>query len=90
MILKKLKDELLEIADSDKARVLSRFFKTGKGEYGEGDSFLGITVPAQRKIAKKYQGMPLSDIKKLLYSTTHEHRLVALLILIIQYRKGFS
>jgi 3-methyladenine DNA glycosylase AlkD len=87
-MLKALKNELLEIADPDKAHVLSRFFKTGKGEYGEGDCFLGVTVPAQRRIAEIYQRLSLSDIKKLFCSTTHEHRLVALLILIIQYRKG--
>jgi 3-methyladenine DNA glycosylase AlkD len=86
-MLKALKNELIEIADPDKAKVLSRFFKTGKGEYGEGDVFLGIPVPEQRRIAEKYQGLTVSDIKKLLSSTTHEHRLVALLILIIQYRK---
>lgn len=68
--------------------MLSRFFKTGKGQYGEGDCFLGITVPAQRRIAEKYRGLSVSDIKKLLSSKAHEHRLVALLILIIQYRKG--
>ena len=87
-MLEELKGELLGIADPDKAQVLSRFFKTGKGQYGEGDCFLGVTVPAQRKIAEKYQGLSTSDIKKLLSSTTHEHRLVGLLILIIQYRKG--
>lgn len=86
-MLKALKHELIAIADPDKAKVLSRFFKTGRGEYGEGDCFLGVTVPEQRRIAKKYQGLSVSDIKKLLSSAAHEHRLIALLILIIQYRK---
>jgi 3-methyladenine DNA glycosylase AlkD len=85
---KALKRELAEIADPDKAQVLSRFFKTGKGQYGEGDCFLGVTVPAQRRISEKYKGLSFSNIKKLLSSTIHEHRLIALLILIIQYRKG--
>lgn len=89
-MLKELKHELNEISDPDKADVLSRFFKTGKGQYGEGDCFLGITVPKQRRIAKKYQGLSVTDIKKLLSSTTHEHRLVALLILLMQYRKESS
>ena len=78
---------LQQAADPERAKILSRFFKTGKGQYGEGDVFLGITVPEQRVIAKKYRDLPLKDIEKLLLSETHEHRLVALLILMIQYKK---
>ncbi len=78
---------LQQAADPERAKILSRFFKTGKGQYGEGDVFLGITVPEQRVIAKKYRDLPLKDIEKLLLSEPHEHRLVALLILMIQYKK---
>ena len=86
--LKDVEGELKKLANPEKAKVLSRFFKTGKGDYGEGDIFLGITVPKQRKIAKKYPDLPLNDIRKLLSSKIHEYRLVALLMLIRQYGKA--
>jgi 3-methyladenine DNA glycosylase AlkD len=79
--------DLDKLKDPEKARGLSRFFKTGKGEYGEGDIFLGIPVPLQRKIAKKYPDLSLDNVQRLLSSKMHEHRLVALLILIFQYRR---
>jgi len=83
--LENIKDDLQQLADLEKARVLSRFFKTGKGEYGEGDIFLGIRVPEQRKIAKKYSGLALDDISQLLESNIHEYRLTSLFILILKY-----
>jgi len=86
--LKNIEGELKQLSNPEKAKVLSGFFKTGKGEYGEGDLFLGITVPEQRKIAQKYSELPLKDIRKLLSSKFHEHRLVALLMLIRQYGKA--
>jgi len=75
-----LKAELRAVANPEKASVLSRFFKTGRGEYAEGDRFLGIAVPVQRKIAKKYAGLTLRDIGRLLVNGQHEERLVALFI----------
>ena len=64
------------------------FFKTGPGQYGEGDQFLGITVPDQRKVAQKYKGLSLRDAEKLLKSKWHEVRLTALIILVNQFKKG--
>ena len=80
--------ELRKASDAERAKSLAWFFKTGKGEYGEGDRFCGITVPALRKIASRYRDLKLSDIKKLLGSHIHEHRLVALLILVDQYKRA--
>ena len=87
-LLEKIKDELQVKANPEKAEILSGFFKTGKGEYGEGDVFLGIVVPEQRKISKKYSELPLKNLKGLLSGRIHEHRLVALLILVIKYKKA--
>ncbi len=87
-MLTKLKEDMEKLADLEKAKILSRFFKTGKGQYGEGDIFLGIMVPQQRAIARKYEGLPLKDIRKLLSSKIHEHRLVALLILVNTFKKA--
>jgi 3-methyladenine DNA glycosylase AlkD len=83
-----IKEEMGTVADPEKARLLARFFKTGKGQYGEGDIFLGIMVPGQRRIAKKYATLPLSGIRALLSSRFHEHRLVALFILTARFRKA--
>lgn len=78
--------EIKSKENKDKAQILMRFFKTGKGEYGEGDLFLGIVVPESRKIAKKYGCLALPDIQKLLKNKYHEIRLIALLILVHQYQ----
>lgn len=73
--------------DEKKAKLLSGYFKTGKGEYGEGDIFIGVTVPKERIIAKKYCELSLTEIQKLLNSKIHEYRLTALLILTYQFPK---
>ncbi len=86
--LTQLKKELKELSDPKQAEILQRFFKTGKGEYGEGDIFLGIKVPVQREVANKFGELFLEDIEKLLNSKIHEHRMTALFILIRQYKKG--
>lgn len=74
--------------NAEKAIVLPRFFKTGKGEYGEGDRFLGVTVPNIRLVAKQYSNAPLEVVNRLLDSEWHECRMCALLILVIQYKKA--
>jgi 3-methyladenine DNA glycosylase AlkD len=72
----------------EKAKVLSGFFKTGKGQYGEGDIFFGVTVPRQRDIAKEFRNLPFSEIEKLLTSPYHEARLTGLLILTYAFEKA--
>lgn len=88
MGLTELRNDLKKESNAKQAEVLLRFFKTGKGEYGEGDLFYGIKVPVQRKIAKKYNDIPIGDIQELLNSPVHEERLVSLFILIEQYSRA--
>ena len=80
---------VLEAAgDPEKAAFHRRFFKTGPGEYGEGDRFRGIKVPVLRKLCREYQGLPTSDVIALLRSPYHEDRLLALIILVRQFERG--
>jgi 3-methyladenine DNA glycosylase AlkD len=81
-------EELQSVANPEKAVFLQRFFKTGPGQYAEGDVFLGITVPVVRSIAKANKSMPLPELQKLLESKRHEARLCALLILAEQFGKA--
>jgi 3-methyladenine DNA glycosylase AlkD len=87
-MLDHVKRDLSQLSNPEKAKKISRFFKTGKGQYGEGDIFLGIPVPEQRKVAKRYTDLPLTDLQELLSSRIHEHRLTALLILVAKYGKA--
>lgn len=88
LTLADLQRELAKASDPKRARSLSLFFKTGKGQYGEGDEFCGITVPVLRKIASRFTHLRLADVAKLLRSRVHEHRFAALEILVFQYEAG--
>jgi 3-methyladenine DNA glycosylase AlkD len=80
--------ELLSVANPEKAQFLSRFFKTGKGQYAEGDVMLGIIVPLTRDIVKRCPKLPFSEIQILLDSEYHEAKLAGLLLLMKQYKKA--
>lgn len=80
--------DLNKLKNKEKAKNSSGFFKTKEGQYGYGDKFLGISVPEQRKIAKKYIKISLSEIQKLLKSPIHEHRFTALEILVMKYENA--
>ncbi len=81
-----LKQEIKALADNEIASHSQRFFKTGKGQYGEGDIFLGIRVPNIRQLAKKYHQLSLSDINTILQSKYHEERLLAAIMLVNQFK----
>jgi 3-methyladenine DNA glycosylase AlkD len=86
--MKELDEKIRQKANPSKAKDLQRFFKTGKGEYGEGDVFLGIIVPEQRKIAKEFKDISFNDIQELLNSEIHEKRMIGLFILIDKFKRG--
>jgi 3-methyladenine DNA glycosylase AlkD len=77
-----------EKAKKERAQINQRYFKTGKGEYAEGDRFLGLSVPDTRTLAKEFRETPLEEAEKLLHSEYHELRLLALFIMIWQFKKG--
>jgi 3-methyladenine DNA glycosylase AlkD len=80
--------ELKSLASAKQSANLQRFFKTAPGDYAEGDIFLGVMVPQNRKVAKKYSDLPLSEIKKLIASDYHEVRFCGLLILVNQFERA--
>ncbi|HEY5915694.1 MAG TPA: DNA alkylation repair protein [Verrucomicrobiae bacterium] len=88
MSFRRAHNALLALANPRKAALLQRFFKTGKGEYGEGDRFLGIMVPAVRRLGRDFQQLSLPDIERLLASSFNEERLLAVVILVERYRRG--
>lgn len=88
MTAKQVSQALKAVATPEKAKSSEWFFKSGPGQYGEGDVFVGVTVPEQRQIARQFCDLPLPEIKKLLRSKIHEERLTALFILVIQFGKA--
>ncbi len=96
MTVQEVRAALRQAASPEKAAILARFFKTGPGEYGEGDHFLGVVVPAQRKIVRDYFagrkcpdcGEVLAVVRELLHGECHEERLTGLLILVELYRRS--
>ena len=90
MSIQAMKSELLAAGNATKAKELARFFKTGKGSYGEGDVFIGVTVPVNRAIAKKYLHLSPESLTELLHSEIHELRLAALLCMVEQYKSPHS
>ena len=88
MSLNELRNELKSKANKEKAKLLQGFFKTGQGEYGEGDIFLGVVVPETRKTAIKFKDLPLNSVEELLKSKIHEERLCALLLLVHNYEQA--
>ena len=92
-ITKTITSELQALSNAEKREIFPRFFKAGKGEYGEGDRFLGVTVPNIRAIAKQYKNISLNEIRELMQSEWHEVRLCALLIMVEKSKKkrrGFT
>lgn len=85
-----IKSALARVASPERAKASAWFFKTGPGQYGEGDQFIGVSVPVQRQVAKRFAEVPLTELAKLLASPVHEERLTALLILVGQYQRAAS
>lgn len=83
-----IKNELIALANNSKAVILSSFFQTKKGQYAQGDIFLGVTVPQTREIVASHKNLPLDEIKKLLDSKFHECRFAALILLVNQFTRG--
>src|SRR3989338_2414892 len=82
MTAKDVQHSLRKVANPEKAKFVAGYFKSGKGEYGAGDRFLGITVPVQRTIARQFADLPLTEISQLLKSPVHEDRFTALIVLV--------
>lgn len=83
-----LRQRIASLKNSERAQISLRFFKTGPGQYGEGDRFLGLTVPQTRTLAKTCGDLAQKEVDQLMHSPWHEERLLALFILIAQFKKG--
>lgn len=88
MMLTEVQKETRSLAVPKRAKTSAWFFKTGPGQYGEGDKFLGLTTPQMRVISKKYKDLPLSEVQELIKSSFHEERSIAIQILVLQYPKN--
>lgn len=88
MTAEELKTALGKHAKTEDAAFLGRFFKTGEGEYGAGDVFIGVRVPDTRKVCRDFIALPLAEVGKLLKSPVHEHRLAAVILLSDQFKKA--
>ncbi len=88
MKAEQIKKQILQLGNPETAARTARFFKTGKGEYGEGDRFVGATVPEIRSVANSYKNLPLNEIKKLLQDKIHDCRHCALMIMVHQFKNG--
>lgn len=86
--LSELRKKIKLLASPEVSKTMQWFFKTGRGEYGEGDQFIGLKVPTQRKLAREFRDLNLKEIKILLHSPVHEERLISLFILVERYEKG--
>ncbi|MFA6553264.1 MAG: DNA alkylation repair protein [Patescibacteria group bacterium] len=86
--LRRLHAELRSLGSPAKAKILQRFFKTGQGEYGEGDVFVGVTVPVSRRLALQYKDLPWPELAMLISSDIHEARLIAMLMLVHNFKRG--
>lgn len=86
-MLAKLRNDLKKLSSKKRASDMQRFFKTGEGEYGFGDVFIGVTMPSLRELAKNYREMSFEDLYKLLRSEIHEERMTALLIMVLNFEK---
>jgi|SRR3989344_525978 len=87
-MLNLLEKELSLLSNEERAKINARFFKTGKGQYGEGDLFIGITLPDLRNVCKKYLDISFEDLSKLISSKYHEYRLAALIILTLKFKNN--
>jgi hypothetical protein len=87
MTAKEIISYMESLQNENQRQVLMRFFKTGPGEYGEGDAFLGLKVPQTREVVKAAKDTPLEEVPELLMSHWHEVRLCGLLLLVAQFEK---
>ncbi len=87
-MIREIRRKLCEIKDDSHARILQRFFKTGPGEYGEGDIFMGLRMPQLRSLVRTYEQLRFEEVLELMRSSIHEERLLALLILVRSYNKS--
>lgn len=90
MSLRRLRRDLKSFANPARATINQSYFKTGPGEYGEGDRFLGLSTPIVRRLAREYEALSFLDLAALLRSPWHEERVLGLVILVRRYHRGSS